>query len=269
MTEDEKKEFEEFLQWKAEKAKLAEQEKQTEAERPEEKSGNSEAVPQESQKQHPASDTTKKVEKDGNNVGMIIAIGIVAIFILFLVLTGLSGNREVTQSTELQLDEVIADSDTIAVVDDYVDEKVKAVWDFTIEKDEMTDSKNIWASITSDNFISQEFPYEGLTHATIIVRYMKKYGYDVLIKISHGQINGREYYGTNYVTARFDEGNSKKYYFNESADGDSKVVFIRSHSDFIKNCKKAKTIKIDLPLYKYGRPVFTFKVDEPLTWREE
>lgn len=27
--------------------------------------------------------------------------------------------------------------------------------------------------------------------------------------------------------------------------------------------------KIDIPLYKGGRPVFTFHVDEPLVWREE
>ena len=98
---------------------------------------------------------------------------------------------------------------------------------------------------------------------------MKKYGYDVIIEITKGQINGQEYYGTHYITARFDEGAPKKYYFNKAADGSSTMVFLRSSSDFIKRCKQAKDIKIDIPLYKGGRPVFNFHVDEPLVWREE
>ena len=48
--------------------------------------------------------------------------------------------------------------------------------------DEMTDSENIWASVKSDNYVNQDFPYEGNTYASITVRYMKKYGYDVSMK---------------------------------------------------------------------------------------
>ena len=130
----------------------------------------------------------------------------------------------------------------------------------------MTDTKNIWASITSDNYIYQDFPYEGMTRAKIIVRYMKKYGYDVLIEISQGQIYGKEYNGQNYITARFDEASPKRYYFNEAADGSSEVVFLNNRSDFMKRCKQAKDIKIDIPIWQEGRPVFTFHVDEPLVW---
>ena len=39
----------------------------------------------------------------------------------------------------------------------------------------------------------KDFPYEGYTYATISVRYMKKYGYDVTIVISKGQIHGNQY----------------------------------------------------------------------------
>ena len=133
----------------------------------------------------------------------------------------------------------------------------------------MTDTKNIWAKIQSDNYISQDFPYEGYTYAFITVRYMKKYGYDVLVQISKGQINGSSYNGTDFITARFDGESPKKYYFDDAADGSSEIVFLRNSSDFISRCKKAKEIKIDIPVYKGGRPVFTFNVDEPLVWREE
>ena len=98
---------------------------------------------------------------------------------------------------------------------------------------------------------------------------MKKYGYDVLIQITKGQIVGNEYNGSNYVTVRFDDNAPKKYYFNDAEDGSSDVVFINKHSEFIKQCKQAKDIKVEIPLYQAGRPVFSFHVDEPLTWRDE
>ena len=98
---------------------------------------------------------------------------------------------------------------------------------------------------------------------------MKKYGYDAIISITKGQIHGSRYNGNNYITARFDDGTPKRYYFNEAADGSSEMVFISSKSDFIKKCKQAKSIKLDIPLFQAGRPVFSFQVDEPLTWREE
>lgn len=272
MTEDEKKEFEEFLQWKAEKAKQAEQNKSAEQESPAEASDEVDNTPTQQVETPPkGTASSNDVEKDSSNTGFIITAAVIGIIVLFSLLTCLSNKNKTVQPAEPELNLVAVDSDSIAVVDEvdnYVSETTKAVWDFNIEKDEMTDTKNIWATITSDNYITQDFPYEGRTRATIIVRYMKKYGYDVLIQISQGQMNGREYYSTNYVTARFDDGNPKKYYFNESADGDSKVVFLRNHSEFIKNCKKAKDIKIDLPLYQGGRPVFTFHVDEPLVWPE-
>ena len=267
MTEEEKKEFEEFLQWKAEKAKQAEQNKAAEPEEPSETSDGADNTPMQlADTPSKETESINKVENESSNAGLIIAAVIIFFIILFSLLTCLSTKNNAVQSAESEYDVAVADSDSIEIVDEYVAEPAKAVWDISIEKDEMTDSKNIWATITSDNYIRQDFPYEGLTHAKIVVRYMKKYGYDVLIQISQGQMNGRDYYSTNYVTARFDEGTPKKYYFNESADGDSKVVFLRNQSEFIRNCKKAKDIKIDLPLYQGGRPVFTFHVDEPLVW---
>lgn len=270
MTEDEKKEFEEFLQWKAEKAKHAEQGKQAEAENSDEKSGNADIDSQQSQKLQPVTTTNNAVEKGSSNMGCIIAIVIIVILFLIFFVAGMPNKNEVHQPAESEVDEEMA-VDTLAAgaVEDVLPESTKVVWDFTIEKDEMTDTKNIWASIISDNSVSQHFPYEGLTFAKITIRYMKKYGYDAIISITKGQIHGNRYNGNNYITARFDDGTPKKYYFNEAADGSSEMVFLSSKSDFIKKCKQAKSIKLDIPLFQAGRPVFSFRVDEPLTWREE
>lgn len=252
MTEDEKKEFEEFLKWKEERAKK-EENKPTEVE--------SKSI---DNQQSSVLVDNDKVEGN-NNTGIILAFVAVAMLILVFVVFGFAEKK----TPPLDETEIVVDSEIVEVVEPATPETTKSTWDFTFNKDQFTDSKNIWASITSDNYITQEFPYNGQTRAIITVRYMKKYGFDVIIQISQGQMNGTQYYGTDYITARFDNGSAKKYYFNESADGDSKVVFLRKSSEFIKNCKSAKDIVIDLPLYQGGRPVFNFHVDEPLTWREE
>lgn len=262
MSEDEKKEFEEFLKWKADKAKLAEQEG---AEIPDEKACDKDIV---SQQQESFINANDEVEKETNKIGLILAIPIVAILLLVFIVVGLFNKKEMANPSDLEDDvEQSVDSVEASDVDAVSSEKPRIVWDFNIKKDELTDSKNIWASIISDNSISQNFPYDGLTFAKITIRYMKKYGYDAIISITKGQIHGSRYNGDNYITARFDEGTPKKYYFNEAADGSSEMVFISNKSEFIKKRKQAKSIKIDIPIYQAGRPVFSFQVDEPLTWR--
>ena len=99
---------------------------------------------------------------------------------------------------------------------------------------------------------------------------MKKFGgYDAIISITDGQIYGNEYSNDNYILARFDNGQPIKYWFNEPSDGSSESVFIRRTSDFIARCKKAKDIKIEIPIFEGGRPIFEFHVDEPLKWKSE
>ncbi len=280
MTEQEKKEFEEFLKWKKENENKANSVVDDTETSTSQKSAPIEAGKTNEGTTYDRNEKTKvfsaetnrgdslssedKIRKKRDSVIWWIIIFIV---IVISIVTCVSNkNRSLSDDKEDTLD-----TDTVAVVDETIlpSEPQKVTWKISSEKDEMTDTQNTWAKIVSDNFISQDFPYEGYTYASITVRYMKKYGYDVLVSITKGQIDGREYYGTDYVTARFDEGAPKKYYYNESADGSSDVIFIRNASDFIKRCKQAKDIKIDIPIYKAGRPVFVFHVDEPLVWPNE
>ena len=263
MTEEEKKEFEEFLQWKAAKAKREQSENQSPVSEDNDKLDTEADRDKEKKDSEEPNSLTESQKNDFNYLPIII--GVIAIFILFFAVSKCSQKTRIAQQPE---EEYVA-ADTIEEVVDVAPEVRKSTWDFTIDKDPMTDTKNIWATIRSDNYIIQDFPYGGNTYASITVRYMKKYGYDVLIQITKGQINGRSYSGTDYITARFDGGTPKKFYFNESADGSTETIFIRSRSDFISRCKKAKDIVIDIPIYQNGRPTFSFHVDEPLVWREE
>lgn len=272
MTEEEKKEFEEFLQWKKEKQARLQKVSSTDEDKEvqetsltEEAGGKPINHPELTTGQENTADNGAK--ENGNNSALLFIGFIAAVIIIIVLLFTCQKKKELPQLTPNEY-AAVEDSTEAAEVAVPEPEPEKVLWSITEEKDEMTDSKNIWATINSNNSITQDFPYEGYTYAFITVRYMKKYGYDVLIRISQGQINGRSYYGTDYITARFDEGTPKKYYFDEAADGSSETVFLRNSSDFIKKCKQAKDIKIDIPIYQGGRPVFTFHVDEPLVWPE-
>ncbi len=199
----------------------------------------------------------KKIWKEWGKIEWgIIIIAIIAISIYFFVSIKPDNLSSPTTNKEKLSNNNITSTE----------KKDSLTWSVFTTTDEMTDTKNIFAVLRSDNYISQDFPYEGETYSTITLRYTKKYGYDVLIQIDKGQIDGRSYNGTDYITARFDGSSHKNYYINESSDGDPKVVFLRNAKDFLNKCKTAKNIKIDIPLYQAGRPVFKFHVDKALEW---
>ncbi len=202
-------------------------------------------------------------KKNGCMKWVLIILGV---FILLIILGNILGDEEQTSQDGKNT------NDSVAVVDG--EENVKdentdvLTWQYESSIDEMTDTKNIWASLRSDNYIEQDFPYEGDTYATIIIRYMKRYGTDVILKIDKGQIVGIDVNSTNFVSAKFDDGEPRKYYFNDAADMSTEQVFLRNAKDFINRCKSAKVIKVDIPMFQAGKPVFTFHVDKPLEWSD-
>lgn len=143
----------------------------------------------------------------------------------------------------------------------------KITWKKQTAVDEMTDATNIWVTLKSSNYKNFEFPYEGDTYLTITVRKMKQYGIDVILSLDRGQIIGNDFDGTNYVTIRFDNRQAKRYYFSESSDNDSKVIFLHNTSGFISEAKKATRILIQVPVYEEGNPTFEFNPYEPLEWQ--
>jgi len=160
-----------------------------------------------------------------------------------------------------------SEQDSLRLIRKHIQDSINAKrWETNTSIDEMTGTENIWKSLTSDNTHNFDFPYEGGSKLKLTVRYMKKYGNDVLLKISSGQILCSEYNGTNYVNIRFDDGEPMRFYTKEPSDYSSDYVFLSNPSKFINKAKKAKTIKVEIPIYEEGRPIFTFTVDEPLTW---
>ena len=171
--------------------------------------------------------------------------------------------NSITTSNGTYLDSDTAVIDT-ALYGNTPIEVEKKTWSLQTKQDEMDDSKSYWYSLQSDNYANFDFPYEGDSYLTITVRWMKKYGYDVLLEITDGQMVGNEYNGTNYVRVRFDGGKVQKFYYNEPNDGSLNLVFLRNAQKFIEKCKNAKDIIIEQEFYQEGVHQFKFHVDEPL-----
>ncbi len=171
--------------------------------------------------------------------------------------------NSITTSNGAYLDSDTAVIDTALYGNTPIEVEKKA-WSLQTKQDEIDDSKSYWYSLQSDNYANFDFPYEGDSYLTITVRWMKKYGYDVLLEITDGQMVGDEYNGTNYVRVRFDGGKVQKFYYNEPNDGSSNLVFLRNAQKFIEKCKNAKDIIIEQEFYQEGVHQFKFHVDEPL-----
>lgn len=211
-------------------------------------------------------------KKKNANMALWICCTIGVLILIFLMIFAATNPNNNTMGGATENDSAVVSS--VADVDSAiaaVDEKEKQIdekaWGFHEEKDEMHGGNNVWATLESDDYATFDFPYDGGSSLTITVRYMKKYGNDVILNISKGQFGGNEYEGTNYVTVRFDGGSPHRYYFNEPDDGSSDQIFIVKKGGFISNLESSKKIIIEAPFYQSGCHIFHFHCDKKLIWR--
>lgn len=271
MTDEEKKEFEEFLEWKKLKKEQEEKKKKSEESSADEHS----VAPTQKQeisadKEGTSSnilDDPKVSSSDKKKISIAMAAVVIALIVL-VIGTYNSGNRGPSNNYLAADSDTLAEEsvDTLAGADsDTPGEGIETGWERTVKTDPMNDSKSIFVTINSDNSNNVGGPYGEVT-VQLMVRKMKKYGTDVIIQSSDGQIYGSEYNNDNYVTIRFDSGSPMRFYFDEAADGSSDYIFLRKRSTFIEKAKKAKKITVEIPYYQAGRQIFYFTTDKPLEW---
>ena len=147
------------------------------------------------------------------------------------------------------------------------DNSKKAKWTETSSKDEMTDETNVWMTLTRDNFCEFQFPYEGGSWLTINVRYRKQDGNQVILSVNKGQLLSSEYSGSN-VVVRFDDDAPMTFTTKEPADYSNNMLFLNNPRKFINRAKTAKMIKIQVPVFEEGQPLFLFEPVEPLKWNK-
>lgn len=135
-------------------------------------------------------------------------------------------------------------------------------WAYMKTTDEMTGKPIISAITVSTNANKLDWPY-GDASAMVAIRKHAKHGYDVIISISDGQILCNTIDNCT-VSIRFDDRAAIKFTATPSADHDSKTLFI-SAAKFVREAKSAKKMKISIPLYKNGAPIFAFDISD-LEW---
>lgn len=187
-------------------------------------------------------------EKKVKSGCFIFVVSIIAIICIVEMCSG-GDNQKIPDTTLTQSAESnVVDKETIE----------DRNWSYSEEKDEMSEKMMYFATCTSTNTHEFKFPYNGGSYLYLMVRNINNKN-DVVLKISKGQIM-TSVSNDEYIRFKFDGGEPVKYYFSGSSDGDSKYAFIEQSTSLIKKLKVAKDVKIDIPLYQEGRPVFNFDV---------
>ena len=135
-------------------------------------------------------------------------------------------------------------------------------WEYDKYVDEMTSNTTKIATITSNESISLDFPYDGINYGHIQLR--KKNGdLDIMILIDKGQISTE--YDNQNISVRFDDAKPITFNYIEPSDNSSDVIFIDNETKFLSKLKKSRKTLIALPLYQGGTQVLKFNT-ENLEW---
>lgn len=140
----------------------------------------------------------------------------------------------------------------------------KTSWDYSASKDAMGLGEVQIARNESLNTVDFSFPYGGPQHARLYLRSHPQYGKDLYLTISRGQILTDVSDGCR-VLLRFDDEKPTWVTGSGPTDHGSTTVFLSGVAPLINRMKKAKRLRIQIPVYQEGNPVFEFDI-EGLQW---
>lgn len=140
-------------------------------------------------------------------------------------------------------------------------EETASNWKYSEQKDKMTDKAIYFAQCTSLNQLNFDFPYDGGSTLTILVRKSDGKN-EVILQLSKGQFNSPY---NSRVSIKFDDNGILKYEYSSAADGSSNYIFLSSANQIIQKLKTARLVKIEAPYFQGGRQVAEFNV-EGLDW---
>lgn len=267
MTEEEKREFEEFLEWK--RAKQAEKERQEAALKTSDEAKDAaplsdnyskdENTPKPAPVDSPKQDDAKMSRSSETWLLAILAViaGVVVLLACIVNCNGGASSPAVANNESMAIEE-----ESVLVVDTLcapVSMEPASAWKYFDEVDEMTDKTAYFASVTSDDAAYFDFPYEGGSYLTLTVRKSPKFGNDVYIRISKGQFK-TAYDGTT-IKVRFDDEPQFSVSCNEASDGSSDILFLNGFNKLVGKLKTHKTMKVNAEFYQEGNHTFTFDIE--------
>jgi len=131
-------------------------------------------------------------------------------------------------------------------------------WSYRTSDDKMTSRQAKFATIESENTVDFDFPYRGPQHGTLMVRDHPSHGRDVIFSIQRGQLLCRSYEDCQ-IKVRFDEGSPVTWNAVGPSDNSSTVVLLRNAAGFVTRLRAAKIVRLQVPVYMQGAPVFEFQ----------
>lgn len=134
-----------------------------------------------------------------------------------------------------------------------------AQWAYSHSEDSMAKGRIHTAWAKSSNTVNFDFPYAGPQHGTLSLRTHPRYGKDLIFRIEKGQILCRAYDGCSALV-RFDDADPIGYEAAGPEDNSTEVIFIKNYSGFVEHMLKSKRVRISVPVYQQGSPVFDFDV---------
>lgn len=139
-------------------------------------------------------------------------------------------------------------------------------WEYASAHDRMTDKSRAIASITSDNSMALEFPYNGENRGTLTVRAAKEGGVDVMFSITKGQTMCRSYEYSCVINVRFDDSPTIRFLGIGPSDLSTETAFLNQPQRFLIEAKKAKRIRVSMEIFKSGSQLLEFTPPTPLVW---
>ena len=133
----------------------------------------------------------------------------------------------------------------------------KANWEYEVKEDKMDSKKSYYASCTSTNKVYFDFPYEGGSTFTLLVRNMNKTN-EVLLFVSKGQFQ-TDYDGST-GRIKFDDEEPFNITYTEPDSGSSTLVFLHPEKKIIQKLKTAKKVTIETRFFQDGKALAEFDV---------
>jgi hypothetical protein len=138
------------------------------------------------------------------------------------------------------------------------DARERGNWQYDSYSDALSKGSVKAATVSSENQLSFDFPYQGLQSVRLMLRNHPQHGRDVILRIEQGQIICSSY--SCPISVVFDDGKPLRFEGTEPTDNSTEVVFIPAYSTFLKRLATAKTMRIGFTVHQEGQQVAEFKV---------
>jgi hypothetical protein len=130
-------------------------------------------------------------------------------------------------------------------------------WRYSEDADKMRGTVTKFAAVDSQNQLQFDFPYQGGSVGTLMLRKSSRYGSDVILRIDRGQFSC---FMDCAVHVKFDNGKVERLGANSAADGSTGVIFLSPYGHIVSRLKQAKRVIIEADYFQHGSQQLEFNV---------